>query len=245
MLYHVSADIKQKIDNGATWMVVEKVTNAVIDAFQKRDDARSAKNGDTKLVQYQANNTPLNVLNANRTEGEINPVEALQAAGLNPIVVDENTDFSKLPQFTHQEQVAVDQRDEQGAQEMPAERAAEIEQATDKADAEAAAEQQQQKAEEPAPPVETAAKPVKPPKPDIRRKSEIEKPTRMVHAIADSLYAADPTVARKDILKACEAAGIAYNTALTQYQAWRSNQDAKPSEEPVTDEDGEAESPAE
>ena len=42
-------------------------------------------------------------------------------------------------------------------------------------------------------------------------------PTKRVWAIADSM----PNAARKDVIEACRAAGIAFGTARTQYQAWK------------------------
>lgn len=53
-----------------------------------------------------------------------------------------------------------------------------------------------------------------------RNASTVESPTRRVWAIADELHAANPDVRRKDIMAACEAAGIAFFTARTQIQKW-------------------------
>lgn len=49
-----------------------------------------------------------------------------------------------------------------------------------------------------------------------RNASTIEKPTRKVWEIADSM----PGAKRKDIIAACVAQGIAFFTARTQYQKW-------------------------
>lgn len=54
----------------------------------------------------------------------------------------------------------------------------------------------------------------------VRNASTVESPTRRVWAIADELHAANPDVRRKDIMAACEAAGIAFFTARTQIQKW-------------------------
>lgn len=48
-------------------------------------------------------------------------------------------------------------------------------------------------------------------------KSEIERPCDRVWAIADEMKGSR----RKDVIAACVAAGIAYNTARTQYQQWK------------------------
>ena len=53
-----------------------------------------------------------------------------------------------------------------------------------------------------------------------RNASTVESPTRKVWAITDELRAANPDVRRKDIMAACEAAGIAFFTARTQIQKW-------------------------
>lgn len=53
-----------------------------------------------------------------------------------------------------------------------------------------------------------------------RNASTVESPTRKVWAIADELHAENPDVRRKDIMAACEAAGIAFFTARTQIQKW-------------------------
>jgi hypothetical protein len=48
------------------------------------------------------------------------------------------------------------------------------------------------------------------------RFSTCEKPTKKVWAIAESM----PGARRKDVIAACEAAGIGAGTSRTQYQAW-------------------------
>lgn len=48
------------------------------------------------------------------------------------------------------------------------------------------------------------------------RLSTTEKPTKKVWTIADSM----PGASRKDVIAACEAAGIGPGTSRTQYQAW-------------------------
>lgn len=58
------------------------------------------------------------------------------------------------------------------------------------------------------------------------KSSSAKKPVKLVWEIADKMWG-EP---RKDIIAACVAAGIAYNTARTQYQAFYSikSKEAKP-----------------
>ncbi len=53
------------------------------------------------------------------------------------------------------------------------------------------------------------------------RKSTIEKPTKRVWTLAEEYHAANPDAKRKDVIAHCVAQGIAFYTARTQYQAWR------------------------
>lgn len=62
--------------------------------------------------------------------------------------------------------------------------------------------------------VEEGAAPVA--KKEVLHASTAEKPTRKVWDIADSM----PGARRKEVMAACEAAGIAFFTARTQYQKW-------------------------
>lgn len=56
------------------------------------------------------------------------------------------------------------------------------------------------------------------------RLSSVIRPTKMVWDIADSM----PKASRKEVMEACVAAGIAYGTSRTQYQAWfKASQEAK------------------
>lgn len=64
-------------------------------------------------------------------------------------------------------------------------------------------------------------------KPEVSHKSTIESPTKTVWHIADEMMAKDPKTTRKQILDACVAKGIAYYTARTQYQAWKTANKAK------------------
>lgn len=57
-------------------------------------------------------------------------------------------------------------------------------------------------------------------KPEVRHKSDIERPTKAVWHIADEMSAADPQVRRKDVIAECVRRGIAFYTARTQYQQW-------------------------
>ena len=54
-----------------------------------------------------------------------------------------------------------------------------------------------------------------------RKKSAIEKPCVAVWRIAECMLNENPDVSRKEIVAACEKAGIAFYTARTQYQLWR------------------------
>ena len=59
-----------------------------------------------------------------------------------------------------------------------------------------------------------------------RRASEIESPVAAVWEIAERMYrdaqASDTKLRRKEVIAACEKAGIAFYTARTQYQRWYS-----------------------
>jgi len=61
--------------------------------------------------------------------------------------------------------------------------------------------------------------PKQPPKQPVavRQSQGVEKPTKMVHAIAEEMGL---DARRIDVIRACEAKGIATNTAKTQYQIW-------------------------
>lgn len=56
--------------------------------------------------------------------------------------------------------------------------------------------------------------------PEIKRKSDIARPTKAVWHIADEMFAANPQVRRKDVIAECVRRGIAFYTARTQYQLW-------------------------
>ncbi len=53
---------------------------------------------------------------------------------------------------------------------------------------------------------------------NLLRESAVEKPTKLVWHIADGM----PKAKRAEVLKACADAGIAFYTARTQYQLWKS-----------------------
>jgi hypothetical protein len=55
----------------------------------------------------------------------------------------------------------------------------------------------------------------------VRDRSTVEKPVRLVWAIADEMLAANPAVSRREVLAECVRRGVALNTAKTQYGAWR------------------------
>jgi len=54
--------------------------------------------------------------------------------------------------------------------------------------------------------------------------STVDSPVKVVRELAEKMTKADPKVARKDIIKAAMAKGVAYYTAATQYQLWRKGQ---------------------
>ncbi len=91
-----------------------------------------------------------------------------------------------------------------------------------------AMEQERDEAQNPDAPEGQAEAPADEPQPEeapepvakTRNASTVESPTRKVWAIADELHAENPDVRRKDIMAACEAAGIAFFTARTQIQKW-------------------------
>jgi hypothetical protein len=53
-----------------------------------------------------------------------------------------------------------------------------------------------------------------------QRTSTAERPTKAVWFIADEMRQSDPLARRKDIIAECQARGIAYFTARTQFQLW-------------------------
>ena len=58
------------------------------------------------------------------------------------------------------------------------------------------------------------------PDPSLRGKSTVESPVARVWDIADRMKAENPEVRRKDVIAACQAEGVAFYTARTQYQSW-------------------------
>lgn len=46
---------------------------------------------------------------------------------------------------------------------------------------------------------------------------------RLVHETASQMVAENPQVTRKEVIAACMAKGVAFGTARTQYQAWKSS----------------------
>jgi hypothetical protein len=89
------------------------------------------------------------------------------------------------------------------------------------------------KADEAAPEVTATVTPINPAaeapkvakvKADIRHASEPLRPTKLVWQIADDMLAANPATTRKDVLAECERRGIAFFTARTQYQVWKTMQ---------------------
>lgn len=85
-------------------------------------------------------------------------------------------------------------------------------------------------------PVVSAVEPAVAPPPEVKpqrlNKSLVAGPTKLVWNVADLMVMKDPKVRRRDIIKACEAGGIAYWTARTQVQSWfaarKADAEAKP-----------------
>jgi hypothetical protein len=67
-----------------------------------------------------------------------------------------------------------------------------------------------------------------------QRTSTAERPTKAVWFIADEMRLADPLARRKDIIAECQARGIAYFTARTQFQLWSNCQKEMADREAVT-----------
>lgn len=61
---------------------------------------------------------------------------------------------------------------------------------------------------------------VKAPSAPMVHKSSIESPSKTVWAIADMMFASNPSTRRCDVIKECLRVGIATYTARTQYQRW-------------------------
>lgn len=66
----------------------------------------------------------------------------------------------------------------------------------------------------------TEAPPSDKPKLDVKRKSDIAKPTKKVWAFAEGILATEPNIRRKDMIDRLVAMGIAFYTARTQYQLY-------------------------
>lgn len=54
----------------------------------------------------------------------------------------------------------------------------------------------------------------------VNETSSVKKPTKLVWEIAQKMKEENPNVRRKDVIAACQEAGIAFYTARTQYQLW-------------------------
>lgn len=229
-MLNITQELSAAIAGGNHWLVYNETE--IVAAVPSRNKARELK-GNNKIKQWDGTEG-FNLLNGHVTE--VNPIEALQAAGLNPIVIDENTDFSKLPgpnDSRWADAKAVNPTRDEAFDNPHHGHVEEEDVITDpfKGTAPEMSEFAKDKeamstegAVDPQPSV-TAINPAKEAKPArvISHKSTVEKPTRLVHAIADMLYAADPAVTRKEIIDACTEQGIAHYTILTQYQAWKAN----------------------
>jgi hypothetical protein len=82
------------------------------------------------------------------------------------------------------------------------------------------------------PPASAESKEAKP-KVSHRGKSTLASPTKAVWHLADEMVKANPNTTRKEVMKAAEAAGIAYYTARTQYQLWLTARRAAAKEQPA------------
>jgi len=202
-MLNITQELSNKIAEGNHWLIHND--EQVIDAFASRNAARAAKGGH-KIKQWDEG-VGFNLIGNGHTAepGEIDVVETLEAVGLKPIVIDENTDWSKMPDLRSASDKAMDQPHHghmDDAEEFAKDKEAEV------------------KTED------LTTKPINPkkeakPKVDILHKSTADKPTRMVHDICDVMYGENPDVTRKEIIAACTEAGIAHYTILTQYQAWK------------------------
>jgi hypothetical protein len=222
-MLNCNQEIRQKIAAGNLWIVYDEVN--VLDAFESRTKARAAK-GSNKVKQWEDSDfnadDPSNATddsNADYENGGIQGViNGAEAAGLNVVVIDENTDFSKLDMAPPAGHVPArgpseaDFQDTEGDAFVADMTAEQSEFAKDK----------EAMTTDPKP-TPTPIDPVKEVKvkPPVSHKSTVEKPTKLVHAIADMMADANPDVTRKEIIAACTEAGIAYYTILTQYQAWK------------------------
>lgn len=84
-------------------------------------------------------------------------------------------------------------------------------------------------AEIPLPPVEEGeAEPQEGAEPPARKtayihgSSSMKGACRLVHETASQMVAKNPQATRKEVIAACVAKGVAFGTARTQYQAWKS-----------------------
>lgn len=81
----------------------------------------------------------------------------------------------------------------------------------------------------PLPPIEEGeAEPQEEAKPAARKTayihgtSEMKGACRLVHETASQMVKENPQATRKEVIAACVAKGVAFGTARTQYQAWKS-----------------------
>jgi hypothetical protein len=211
-MLNVTQELSNKIAAGNHWIVYNDTD--IIDAHASRTAARAAK-GENKVKQWDQKEG-FNLLNGNGHDDSIQGViDGAEAVGLNVVVIDENTQFPDLRSesdkaFDNPHHGHMDEEHDMGT--------------SDKQPQSEFAQDKENMAEDPQP----APTPIDPAKeakvkPTISHKSTVEKPTKLVHTIADMLYEADPSVTRKEIIAACTAEGIAYYTILTQYQAWKAN----------------------
>ena len=230
-MLNVTQELSNKIADGNHWIVHDDTQ--VIEVFASRDAARAAK-GDHKVKKWDGEEG-FNRTNGHDVDMNIDPVAALQAVGLQPQFIDENTDFPP-PAIRHQPDGSPAQnrmwkmsRRPTNPTSAPATNRHPIRHSTNRImgtwkmprnlaiDKEAEVEVKDLKTMSNIPKKEAKVKPV------LIHKSTAEKPTRLVHSIADLMAEENPDVTRKEILQACTEAGIAHYTILTQYQAWRAN----------------------
>lgn len=233
-MLNLTQELSNKIAAGNHWLLHDGVN--IIEAYASRDAARAEK-GENKIKKWDGAEG-FNLIGSGEPQQDDSiqgVVEAAEAVGLNVIVIDENTDFSKLTinQGAAMEHATVDERTEADKAfdnphhgHMEEEDESNEPRTQDQQDSSEFAEAKEAGVEVKdleTKPIDPQAEDKPKAKPPVSHKSTVEKPTKLVHVIADMLADANPDVTRKEIIAACTEAGIAYYTILTQYQAWKAN----------------------
>jgi hypothetical protein len=224
-MLNITQELSAAVAEGNHWLVHNEAD--VLGAFSSRNKARDAK-GENKIKQWDGKEG-FNLLNGHTDDSIQGVVDAAQAVGMNVTVIDENTDFSQLgnPFGTSTGRFPSSESNLEDVEKSASDKAFDQPHHGHMDDAEEFAEAKEAGVEV----TDLKTKPIDPakeakPKRELLHKSTVEKPTRLVHAIADMLAEIDPKVTRKEIIEACTAEGIAHYTILTQYQAWRSSRNA-------------------